>query len=112
MDILGFFDGLFSFFSATRAAREISDDDAPHIKPASSQKEDERAKAQAQQNEQSKQRRLSRLHKAQEQKREQAQQAQQKQQQINQQKQEISTQRKNRAHANAKTKDYSRSRVR
>lgn len=111
MDILGFFDGLFSFFSASRAAQEISDD-TPLVGPASSQKGDEKAKALAQKNEQSKQRRQSRLKKAQEQKRELAQQAEQRQQQISQQKQEIATQRKNRAHANAKTKDYSRSRER
>ncbi|MCG7549037.1 hypothetical protein [Pseudoalteromonas sp. Of7M-16] len=37
MDILGLFDGLFSFLSASRAAREISDD-APRAEPVSSQK--------------------------------------------------------------------------
>ncbi|WP_125782565.1 hypothetical protein [Pseudoalteromonas rubra] len=37
MDILGLFDGLFSFFSASRAARELSDD-APRPESVSSQK--------------------------------------------------------------------------
>lgn len=109
MDILGFFDGLFSFFSASRAGQEVSDDDAPHVKPASSEKADKKAEALANQNEQSKQRRKTRVNEAQKQKHELAQQAEQKQQQIIERNQQIAMQRKNRIRTSM-NKDYSRER--
>ena len=100
MDIFGFFDGLFSFFSASRAGQEVSDDQPPYIKPPSSQKADEKAEVLAQQNEQSKQRRKSRLHVKQKQNHELAQQVEQKQQQTLQRNQQIAKQRKSRARSN------------
>jgi len=109
MDILGFFDGLFSFFSASRAGQEVSDDETFHVKPASSETADKKAEALTQQNEHSKQRRKSRLNEAQKQKYELVKQAEQKQQQIIERNQQVAIQRKNRMRTNM-NKDYSRER--
>lgn len=96
MDILGFFDGLFSFFSTVRAGKAVNESDSQRVESASSQTAINKEQAFEQQNKQSIQRRKSHRNETVHQKQLEKKQAEQKSELIKQRNREIQAKRKTR----------------